>query len=377
MQKISFNIDKLQSIIGAAKASANSGQRREFTNTAFLPDGTHKMRFFLGPDNELFRDVKMYQFKGKKTLSPQVLNRENEKNPEWPKIVQAMKPEWKEQEVTKIPLEDTIDKAAKEINNWKSGLSLKGRTMVYAKVYATNKEDQYWKPDNVYAVIGKKKLKDAILAMLESLAADSPDYIISMLNPSLSGGMVTVNVTGGTQGAVTITPIPGSTKDPILTLDETGKGPEWWRPLDEVFIGKDFNLKAWEEAEAEAQKILAEWREKKANGTAPSGDGDGDGEGSSDDKEGERSSTSQSSQSESQQSSEVKDSPKEDPKPEVKTEVKSEPDLASNQRKCHTGRVVTLPDIAIQDNCWKGYDAGNIKCISCPVNIECMSEQAF
>jgi hypothetical protein len=328
------------------------------------------MRFFLDPNEELFRELRIRQFKGKKCLENASLNRENAKNPDWAAFVQSQKPEWKEQGLTQLP-EGNIAAYAKEINSWKSGLDLKYRVMVYAKLYSSTKEDQYWKADTVYAVIGKSKLKSALLSMLESLASDSPEYIVQMLNPTVAGGWVTVTVTGGTQGTVTITPIPGSAKDPIIELKD-GKGPDWWRPLDEVFVKKEFNLKAWEDVEAEAEKIIKEHREKKVQGGTTSSEGSSDGEPSDSEDESRRESTSSPVSSDPVKED---DTPPFDVDDKKIDETPKEETLPEGQVKTKMGRIVTLPDFAIADKCFTTYNPGNPKCITCPVNLECMTER--
>jgi glutaredoxin len=275
----SFDLAKLKGIIDESKAkSGGDGGAKNFTNTSYLQEGTHKIRPFVDPQQNLFRQV-VYHKGRPKTLCPDDLNKKNSKNPNWAKQVQAMDPSYAEQKdeagnviragLTELPACE-ICKAAKEINSWKSGLGLKIDHLMYANFYETSvsgDQAKYLKADKQngvpYVIVGNKKMKDHINQMIETFSTDAQDYVLGMLNPTLNGGIISMSVTRGNQGSVGVTAIPGAMKPALF--DESSL-PEWFRPLTQVFIGTEFKKADYDEGVKNANAKLAEHREKIAKG---------------------------------------------------------------------------------------------------------------
>jgi hypothetical protein len=69
-----------------------------------------------------------------------------------------------------------------------------------------------------------------------------------MLDPNSDGSFLIVEVTGGAQGGVSLTPPMGKTK-PAIKLGE------WYKPLEELYVPDRFDAQAYAEALEEAKSI--------------------------------------------------------------------------------------------------------------------------
>jgi hypothetical protein len=227
MSGIQFDLNRLMTLVGKAEKAVpalhTEGGR---SKVAFLPIGTHKLRIFYDPTGEMYRSVVTHKIGKIHTLCPDWL---------------------REQGHSGVP-ECRICELAREIDDWKLSPSRRFYTLIYAHLYETNNPSEWWQPNHSYVVVGKNRMKTTINSLLKTFASSSPDYILDMVNPNRSGGITTVEVTGGIQGTVTFTPLPGDTKPPI----EVG---DWWKPLSDGYIPRDFNLEVYQEVLAEAVKI--------------------------------------------------------------------------------------------------------------------------
>jgi len=386
---IKFDVARLNQIIADNNKKNDTGNNKEYTKIAYLPQGKHTMRFFIDPDQNITRELAIHQTKGKKCLCPDHLNKKNRNNPKWPEIVQAMKPEYKEQNLQKLP-DCEICKIAKEINDWRSGLSLKYNHVVYASLYETNAASDYWVPNKEqgvpYALIGKGKMKNALMSTLESLAAGAPEFIVKMLNPTMPAAVAVVDVIGGNQGSVSINVMPIGDKPPVINpADE--KMPEWYRPLSQIFIPEDFDVLSYEEFVAYAKEKQAELQ---ANPLEPEND-TGSTVTSTDSQNilpgGNISLGSATSPNVSSPEATVAAQQMTQPAGEklvvdqvAQVSVPSDPvaasnDLAPNERMTKMGRKITLPTNVIEMGCWKEFNTSTPKCMTCPINLECMTEK--
>jgi len=306
----------LQKAIKKAREGVKSFSAEEYVKIAFIKPGKHKIRFFHDPDGDIFRYVMSHQFPGrKKTHCPNYLR---EQNPS----------------LTDLPGCE-ICKLADEIDNWRSKLGRRYSAMIYGHLYETNSADEYWQPGTTYIVVGSGKLRDAVLAFLEGLVSDASDYIQAMLNPNVNGGVVSVEVTGGTQGAINLSAIPGVTKPPI----ELGS---WYKPLAESWISKEFSQSDYQEA-LEAAKARAKEFLESTSTSAPS-------------------------------TSDVESTPSDTPVAQPQPQQSSTSELPQNSVMSKLGKIIELPARVIQLQCWTKFNQQDKDCLQCPISMECMFE---
>lgn len=402
-----FDRSKLDAILKKAKEAAgnnnNNQNRTQYTKTAYLPEGTHKIRFFHDPKGEMIRSLRLHQTGGKRCLCPNLVNNANKQNPNWAETVQNMNEFWKAEKLTELP-KCAVCEAAEEIDHWSSGLGLKFPHMVYGHLYDTDKPSKYWEPGSTYAIIGKKKMKDAIISFLEVMAADAPDFLMTMLQPTVAGNITSVKVVSGTQGSVTLNAIPGQTKEPIF---KSGEEPEWYRPLDNVFMGLDFDLDAYDGMKELAATRLADHRARIAAGEKTAAQleaEEAEAKAAAETAETTQTTESTAATNESfqQPQHEVTSSTTDTAQDKVANETppwdetetstvstpaaetpatqvaQTEPvksDQPSNIKTIVSGSKVTVPDSVVEANCWTKYDTTRVECNSCPVSLECMTEQ--
>jgi hypothetical protein len=199
-------------------------------------------------------------------------------------------------------------------------------------------------------------MRDSVLSFLEGLAADALDYITMMLNPKSNGGICNVDVTGGTQGQIQVSAIPGVVKGPVDLGD-------WYKPLNEVWVPAKFDLASYMEVLA-AAKVIAE----EALANKPSEP--------SEPSEGSPSVTPvQETQSASDVIPETK--PVQETPSVLEQSTVSDPIPSSNSIKTLTGKVVELLPHIIERNCWTKFDQSDKVCLNCSLQMECMFDQTL
>jgi uncharacterized protein with NAD-binding domain and iron-sulfur cluster len=123
--------------------------------------------------------------------------------------------------------------------------------MIYGHLIETSAPDaRWWVPGSVYAIITTgRKFKTAFDSMMESLAADSPEFLISAFNPQAKGGMFTVKYTRDKKNSeVSIQPVIGRMAEPVQLNEKN------WVPLSQVYLHTNFNKTAYEESVEFAKK---------------------------------------------------------------------------------------------------------------------------
>jgi len=342
---INFDINKLNSAI--AKAQKDSGAQKDNyedrVSLGFLPEGTHKFRPFIDPNGEILRSVVAHKTDHGKVICPNWLKK-TDPNGNYPDC--------------------KICELAEKVDDWR----LASRTYVisYIRLIQTSSASDYWKPGTL-ALVSNGRFRRSFLGLLSSLQEDAPDFVISLMNPSMRGGILSMDVTRGTQGSVSITVVPGRDTDPI----ELG---QWYKPLSGIYIPATFDKNEYKSIFV---KVYEDYRSMiELAGASPA----------------------QPKPTESP-SVNLKDvvpsTPKETPKPEASTSSSSsdelpwdEPSSAPSQSttqpaseskssavvKLHDGSNLTLPDEVIEAGCWKKMNAADPKCVICDISVECMTE---
>lgn len=214
MANMNFTADKVRAAIESSKKQAG-GPSGDFTPVAFLTPGTHQIRFFFDPEGEVMRTYIAHRFSRERCLCPDAIKEEG------------------------IPGECKICKIKKVLDRWQLGA--RRECLVYGQVIKTTRASEYWDEGKTYCIVGSGRLQHALASML-SLVDENQDYVLTMLNPSIKGTYCKVEVISGSQGGVTITPIP-NTSNPVLSLNEP---PDWWKPLRGIWVPEGFNQDSYD-----------------------------------------------------------------------------------------------------------------------------------
>lgn len=235
---MTFDIDKLTEALEKARKEDTYYNGGDFTPATFLPEGNHKLRFFVDPEGELIRKVLLHGSMKDNTFCPNILRQEGEEDiPE------------------DLPKECEICKECEHIKGWKDNPKLSQRNMVYAYLHSTDSKSDYWVPGNWYAVISRgPRLRNALLSFVDNMIKDAAEYVLAMLDPQKEGWMVSVEVVRGTQGRVSMSFVPGRTVGPI-ELNDT------YRPLREVYY-TEFNKTAYDNLLEKARSLRKSEEEK-------------------------------------------------------------------------------------------------------------------
>lgn len=336
MAKIEFNASKLKAIIDKSKEESAKRSNNESSGAriAFLPEGKHKIRLFFDTTGELYRTAVTHKGPEGQVLCPDYLS-EKDSSREYP--------------------ECAFCRAAEEQDDWR--LNRRFNIMTFGQLIQTDSPGDYWEAGNVYCIVGNTKYRKAIDSFLSSLFEDSSEYLMTLFDPQINGGYLSIDVTKGTQGSIAITVIPGKSAEAIPTED-------WWKPLSEVWISPNFND---EKYASNAEAFLKE------NGNSSSeAQPEAQPEGQAQEASQETSESKKPTPEEDKPTaSEVKETPA--VTTEVKSSVTSE-SLSDNQVIVTDGRKLTLPDEVVANKCWTSYDPSNPVCIICEVNADCMME---
>ena len=203
-----YNLDKIRQLI---KSDDEGQQDNKYSGprTAFLPAGMSEIRFFMDPEDNLYREVK-YRWIGRNCI-PCI---------DSPSTKRA----------AESPRKCGFCKIADSLNDWRS--RCRYNCMVYGYLESTKNETEYWKPGNTYAILGNTRLRRSLLDLMRGLMEDeeAEDYMMAMLNPALKGPYTRVIVTSGQTGTVNINHVMMKTIEAV-PIDDA-----WYKPLDEVMV---------------------------------------------------------------------------------------------------------------------------------------------
>lgn len=220
----------------AAQSENNRGGN--FPSTSFLPEGEHVIRFLNDPANEIYREFHAYGAGRKALIDPSYLDK-------------SLLPEG---------FKDRLKEIAEETGRWK----LKSRYcfLIYGFLVSTDSPGEYWKPNQLYLIIGDGKLRTAFLKAMETYADDIPEQFILSLDPKSSGNPFQCSVVKGQGGSINLMFKIGN-KSVVPPIDIT-KG---YIPLDDAYVTtKSFNKEKWDERVQEYEVEYADYLEKVAAG---------------------------------------------------------------------------------------------------------------
>lgn len=356
--------DILNDIINKSKSYGGSAYEGPYTPTAFLPEGSHVVRIFVDPESNLIRNLIVHQKFGKKFRCPNHLKRIKVDGHENLPECQACK------------YAEMLDQS-----QWMSSPGARSVSIIYMKLYETSQPSEYWEAGKVYAIIGNKKLRDAVLGMIESMAKHAREYAASIINPTTPTQKLTLTFTKGAQGAVQLNSIPGSEAPPV----ELG---DWYKPLSQVFIPEEFDEKQYNEYIASYEKYakenglpLTDAEAEAARAANPPAD---DGQPPAQQQAPQSADTPQQpiqQQAPAQQSApqQAVQQPAVEDKPQPMTlnpaVAQQQATNVGNQVTTTSGQTIILPEAAIQRGCWKKFDSSDSVCFACDVVVQCMAEK--
>jgi len=258
-----MDLAKLQNIATQLKKDKNSSNfGGEYPKAAFIPDGTHKGRFIVDPDDEVYHKMFTYGYFSRGIEDPVSCK---PYDPEHPDTKGALPEGF---DTDNHPLKTLATILADDYNKW--GRSRKFVFLTYFYLISTDAPNENWQPGNLYCIIGNGKFADSFTDMLSSLVADSPEHLLKSLNPSKEGPVMQIIYQGGSQGkcniGATLTTHPAIVERTNEDTDETyaQKISELgYRSLRYSYIYPGFNKDKYDNL----VKQYTEELEKLANGT--------------------------------------------------------------------------------------------------------------
>lgn len=372
-----LSLDDIKSIIESNKNTTRGGNsQRNEVKVGWLPEGTHKIRFFVDSERNMMRTYSSHKINGKRFMCPNFLRT---LPPAVAKVHGIMNDEELAHLHSSVPTKCECCSLNREINNWKLGLGSKFSAMIYGHLIETSAPDaKWWVPGSVYAIITTgRKFKTAFDSMMESLAADSPEFLISAFNPQAKGGMFTVKYTRDKKNSeVSIQPVIGRMAEPVQLNEKN------WVPLSQVYLHTNFNKPAYEESVEFAKKKQLEHAKHKLQQSQAGGDSGSSGDDSSTDK-----SSDDDGPGETLTMDQIKNDValvKSEPAPEpAKAEVKVEAPAPSPAPTPEPKPVIEEKKIVFkskdagdpEDGCFGSFTDSEAECMTCDMNIECMTKR--
>lgn len=221
LNKDVFSQQAVLNFINARAEKQNREQTRNGPGVAFFPEGTHIIRWFFDPTGLIFREAVAGRVGKKRFICPDFMFKNDKTSGRTYPVCE-------------------LDRIAKEQNIRKG--KCRYYCMIYGYVYKTDAENDYWKPNRAYVIIGNRFLSKGLEAMINNLKDVGLDMLTTMLTPTSKGFFSTVTATDiqSAQGQVSIQVLPTAV-DPIDLGD-------WYIPLSEVYIPKEFDEEVYQEA---------------------------------------------------------------------------------------------------------------------------------
>jgi len=276
-----------------------SSNKRNFgPRTAFLPEGRHKIRWVLDPNETMYREVKTFRVDKERSMDPTF----------WRSGVDP-----KGNEIPDTPIYEYIG----ELDNWR--VNPRFEVLIYGYLYDTDSKSDFWEPGNFYLIVGNSKMRDAVLSFMQDLVEDSPDYLMSSINHNLAGNPTSVTVIKGQGGSVTVSPTMSSPEDPIK-IDDT------FKPLEESYVANEYEHEKHMKVLAHYEALVEEKRKKENPEGAKSEDSKSEEKKEeTPPKEEPKSEETPKKEEEKKEEAPAKEEEKKaDPEPEKKEEPKSE-----------------------------------------------------
>lgn len=209
---MALTTDKLNAIV---KEQEKKGNHSEYPNVTFLPEGTHKGRFFVDPKDEIFLEYYTYGYFANGIRDPAGLDES----------------ELPDGFVHK--LEEVAEELA-ELGYYK--YRSKYNFICYFYLIETDARSDDWKPGNLYVIICNRTFSKSFINFITSLTKDAPEALIDTLSPDKTGALLTISFTGGRDGTCSI-----GAAFPTKQVEPTDMTDLPWIPLEDAHIRPGFN----------------------------------------------------------------------------------------------------------------------------------------
>lgn len=259
-----MDLNKLKSIADKLKQEKNASAAGsgEWPNVAFIPDGTHKGRFIVDPNDEVYTKYFTYGYFSKGIRAPE---RDD-----------SMKvPDGFDRE--NHPLRQAATILVEEYKKFSRGA--KFNFLVYFYLISTDKPSDDWKPNTLYCLLGNGRFADAFTDMLTSLVSDSPEHLLKSLSPDQEGPIMQIVFQGGPQGKCSISPT--FSNYPPIVAREAGESDEsykerigklGYKPLEYSYIKPGFDQAKYDALLAAYLKELEELSAKSKSNSGQNSD---------------------------------------------------------------------------------------------------------
>lgn len=230
---------KISKISNKQKSSGNG----EFPKCSFLPEGNHVMRIITDPDDEILLEYYARGYFGSGIRD----------------IKGVDKSELPENFTDEL---DTVAKRLSDLGIWK--YNSKYVCLIYVWLISTTSENENWKPNNLYCVIGDRTFSKSIQSFLIGTNSDSPDYLQKMLNPNEKGLGVKISYerskSKGDRPTCNVQPYIGKDFNPVI-CDEINFEGQGYKSLNYSYISPGFNQEKYDNLLNKAREDL---RQKEA-----------------------------------------------------------------------------------------------------------------
>lgn len=261
---MAITLDKLKANIKKLKEQTQ-GQSTpgEWPNCIFLPEGTHKGRFIVDPNGDLYERYATYGYFAKGIRAPEYMDKSD-------------LPEGFDQENHDLKKMGEI--LSGDYLKFKYGA--KWNFITYFYLMETDNKSDNWQPGNLYCIICKTKFARAFNDFMSSMS-DSIEAIFEILDPSKPCvGWISMTVTGGAQGQTSITYVPHKC-EAICPRQDNQTDEQWleemgklgYKPLNVSYIRPGFNQEKYDKLCQEYATALDEAvanRKAKEAGAQPS-----------------------------------------------------------------------------------------------------------
>lgn len=200
-----MDLNKLKDIATKLKSDKNkSNFNGEYPQAVFIPDGIHKGRFIVDPEDEVYHKMFTYGYFARGIEDPAQLT--------------TGLPEGFDRD--NHPLRQLANILMDDYKKW--GRGSKFSFLTYYYLVETDAANEDWQPGNLYCLIGNGRFADAFTDMLSSLVSDSPEHLLNSLNPAKEGPIMQITFQHGAQGKCSISPT-FKTSPPIVerTAEDT------------------------------------------------------------------------------------------------------------------------------------------------------------
>jgi hypothetical protein len=208
MEKPKFNLEDILKRIEESKRAVSPWSTVGGAYLAFPPAGKHTVRFLQDPTGTPFLVGGLHRSGKQWVPCPDFLRRSDPTGG--------------------FPICDLCLRATRD-NNWAFKVEIV--SVMYGYLDATAHENQFWRPRQLYAIVGNDRMRQTFTALLESLLTRNPETLAQMLDPQQAGPSILMQLQKGRLSDVTMELSPTPELPPVPL------GP-WYQPLAQYWSNR-------------------------------------------------------------------------------------------------------------------------------------------